>query len=124
MPKLYQLYKDLNDEDYGLDTLSMGMSDDYKIAIRMNIGDTWLREFQILPGRVHPQMNMVTSGGYVLTGIYLGRDAEIKRVKMIEDEKKGVNSNTTIHNKSQSIGSNDKGREREEGKSSKRQKRQ
>ena len=97
---------------------------DYKIAIRMNIGDTWLREFQILPGRVHPQMNMVTSGGYVLTGIYLGRDAEIKRVKMIEDEKKGVNSNTTIHNKSQSIGSNDKGREREEGKSSKRQKRQ
>ena len=90
----------------------------------MNIGDTWLREFQILPGRVHPQMNMVTSGGYVLTGIYLGRDAEIKRVKMIEDEKKGVNSNTTIHNKSQSIGSNDKGREREEGKSSKRQKRQ
>ncbi len=32
--KLHQLYKDLNDEGYKLDTLSMGMSDDYKVAIR------------------------------------------------------------------------------------------
>ena len=32
--KLHQLYKDLNDEGYGLDTLSMGMSSDYKIAIQ------------------------------------------------------------------------------------------
>ena len=34
--------------------------------------DTWLREYQVLPGRFHPHMNMATSGGYLLTGIYLG----------------------------------------------------
>ena len=66
---------------------------DYKIAIRMNIGDTWLREFQILPGRVHPQMNMVTSGGYVLTGIYLGRDAELKRIEKIKNDNAGSGLN-------------------------------
>jgi len=32
--KLYQLYLDLNKEGHELDTLSMGMSDDYKIAIQ------------------------------------------------------------------------------------------
>ena len=32
--KLYKLYSDLNSEGYKLDTLSMGMSEDYKIAIK------------------------------------------------------------------------------------------
>ena len=32
--KLYRLFLDLNKEGHELDTLSMGMSDDYKIAIQ------------------------------------------------------------------------------------------
>ena len=47
--KLYQLYKDLNDEDYGLDTLSMGMSDDYKIAIQN--GSNMIRIGTVLFGK-------------------------------------------------------------------------
>ncbi len=40
-------------------------------AIRMQLCDTWRREFQTLPGRVHPEMKMHTSGGYLLSGIYI-----------------------------------------------------
>ena len=47
--KLYQLYKDLNDEDYGLDTLSMGMSDDFKIAIQN--GSNMIRIGTVLFGK-------------------------------------------------------------------------
>jgi len=47
--RLYQLYKDLNDEDYGLDTLSMGMSDDFKIAIQN--GSNMIRIGTVLFGK-------------------------------------------------------------------------
>jgi tRNA (adenine58-N1)-methyltransferase non-catalytic subunit len=42
------------------------------LAIRMLVSDTWMREFQTLPGRVHPQMYMSTSSGFILSGIYVG----------------------------------------------------
>lgn len=42
------------------------------LTCRMSLTDTWMREFQTLPGRVHPVMFMPTSGGYILTGIYIG----------------------------------------------------
>ena len=42
------------------------------LALRMIVSDTWMREFQTLPGRVHPQMYMTTSSGYILTGVYAG----------------------------------------------------
>lgn len=38
-------------------------------AINMTIGDMWMREFQTLPGRMHPQMFTSTSTGYILNGI-------------------------------------------------------
>lgn len=41
-------------------------------CLRMRLCDTWLREYQTLPGRVHPQMFMPVSGGYLLTGVYVG----------------------------------------------------
>ena len=31
-----------------------------------------MREFQTLPGRFHPEMFMSTTGGFLLTGIYVG----------------------------------------------------
>jgi len=40
------------------------------LALRLTLSDTWMREFQTLPGRVHPQMFMPVSGGYLLSGIY------------------------------------------------------
>ena len=41
-------------------------------ALRMVLSDTWMREFQTLPGRFRPAMFMSTSGGFVLSGIYVG----------------------------------------------------
>ena len=42
------------------------------LALRMIISDTWMRDFQTLPGRVHPQMYMSTTSGYILSGVYAG----------------------------------------------------
>eukprot|EP01039_Chlorochromonas_danica_P002810 gene2810-3064_t len=43
-----------------------------QLALRLVLSDTWMREFQTLPGRVRPDMFMSTSGGYLLSGIYVG----------------------------------------------------
>ena len=45
---------------------------DEQLAVRLTLSDTWMREFQTLPNRVHPQMFMSTSSGYLLTGVYVG----------------------------------------------------
>lgn len=42
------------------------------LALRLVLSDTWMREFQTLPGRVRPDMFMSTSGGFLLSGIYVG----------------------------------------------------
>jgi len=41
------------------------------IAINMRLSDTWMREYQMLPGRSHPNMSMSQTGGFILTGIKL-----------------------------------------------------
>eukprot|EP01031_Cornospumella_fuschlensis_P026114 gene26114-31532_t len=45
---------------------------EHSLAIKLSLSDTWMREFQTLPGRTRPDMFMSTSGGYLLTGIYVG----------------------------------------------------
>ncbi|KAK6140931.1 hypothetical protein DH2020_025324 [Rehmannia glutinosa] len=40
-----------------------------KMAIDMQISEPWLREYQVLPSRTHPHMQMSSSGGYLLSGI-------------------------------------------------------
>jgi len=42
------------------------------LGIRLQLFDSWLREFQTLPGRMRPDMFMTTHGGFILTGIYVG----------------------------------------------------
>ncbi len=42
-----------------------------KLAINLRITDTWMREYQILPNRTHPNMNMSQNGGFILTGLKL-----------------------------------------------------
>ena len=41
-------------------------------TVGLSLTDTWLREYQTLPGRTHPMMFMPTSGGYLLSGTYVG----------------------------------------------------
>ncbi|XP_048332390.2 uncharacterized protein LOC107408411 isoform X2 [Ziziphus jujuba] len=40
-----------------------------KMAIGLQISEPWLREYQILPSRTHPCMQMSAFGGYILSGI-------------------------------------------------------
>ncbi|KAF5199058.1 tRNA (adenine(58)-N(1))-methyltransferase non-catalytic subunit TRM6 [Thalictrum thalictroides] len=40
-----------------------------KMAISLQISEPWLREYQVLPSRSHPFMQMSAFGGYILSGI-------------------------------------------------------
>uniref|UniRef100_J3LV85 tRNA (adenine(58)-N(1))-methyltransferase non-catalytic subunit TRM6 n=1 Tax=Oryza brachyantha TaxID=4533 RepID=J3LV85_ORYBR len=40
-----------------------------KLAIGLQISEPWLREYQVLPSRTHPHMQMNAFGGYILSGI-------------------------------------------------------
>ncbi|KAJ8762192.1 hypothetical protein K2173_007347 [Erythroxylum novogranatense] len=39
-----------------------------KMAISLQISEPWLREYQVLPSRTHPCMQMSAIGGYILSG--------------------------------------------------------
>ncbi|KAF6166520.1 hypothetical protein GIB67_005382 [Kingdonia uniflora] len=39
-----------------------------KMALSLQISEPWLREYQVLPSRTHPCMQMSAFGGYILTG--------------------------------------------------------
>lgn len=41
------------------------------LAINLRLSDCWMREYQVLPERTHPNMNMSQSGGFLLSGIKL-----------------------------------------------------
>ena len=40
-----------------------------KQAVALQLQEPWLREHQVLPGRSHPTMSMLGTGGYLLSGI-------------------------------------------------------
>ncbi|KAL6493039.1 hypothetical protein OROGR_032798 [Orobanche gracilis] len=42
-----------------------------KMATGLQISEPWLREYQVLPSRTHPHMQMSSSGGYLLSGTRL-----------------------------------------------------
>jgi len=39
------------------------------IALNLDLSETWMREYQVLPARTHPLMRMHGASGYVLSGI-------------------------------------------------------
>jgi tRNA (adenine-N(1)-)-methyltransferase non-catalytic subunit len=50
------------------------------LAINLRLSDTWTREYQVLPDRTHPNMNMSQSGGFLLTGIKLDPETGINEI--------------------------------------------
>lgn len=42
---------------------------DYPEWLSPSLIESWLRRYQVLPGRTHPLMNMSGSGGYLLHSI-------------------------------------------------------
>ena len=75
------------------------------LAINLRLTDTWQREYQMLPGRTHPNMTMSQNGGFILTGIKLcevyGRNEldgdVIKDIR--KDQKRGRKRNKDIKKK-------------------------
>jgi tRNA (adenine58-N1)-methyltransferase non-catalytic subunit len=59
------------------------------LSINLRLSDTWMREYQVLEGRTHPNMSMSQSGGFILTGIKLDpktgqnelSDSELKEIR-------------------------------------------
>jgi tRNA (adenine-N(1)-)-methyltransferase non-catalytic subunit len=39
--------------------------------VKLQLSETWMRQYQVLPGRTHPHMSMHGASGYILTGIKL-----------------------------------------------------
>lgn len=61
-----------------------------ELAINLRLSDTWMREYQVLEGRTHPNMNMSQSGGFILTGVKL--DPETGRNELDEELLKEIKS--------------------------------
>ena len=40
-----------------------------KAAVKMQLLETWTRQYQVAPNRTHPEMNTYPPTGYVLTGV-------------------------------------------------------
>ncbi|XP_047327355.1 tRNA (adenine(58)-N(1))-methyltransferase non-catalytic subunit trm6 [Impatiens glandulifera] len=49
-----------------------------KKAINLQISEPWLREYQVLPSRTHPHMQMSAFGGYILTGTKICGNDQVK----------------------------------------------
>jgi hypothetical protein len=65
------------------------------LALRLNLSETWLREFQTLPGRMRPDMKMTTNGGYLLTGTYIGLEVANKTIAKQKSNIDNSNSSTS-----------------------------
>jgi tRNA (adenine-N(1)-)-methyltransferase non-catalytic subunit len=46
-------------------------------AVNIDVTETWMREYQVLPGRSHPLMRMDNASGYILTGIKVSTEATL-----------------------------------------------
>uniref|UniRef100_A0A5B7ARY6 tRNA (adenine(58)-N(1))-methyltransferase non-catalytic subunit TRM6 n=2 Tax=Davidia involucrata TaxID=16924 RepID=A0A5B7ARY6_DAVIN len=49
-----------------------------KMAIGLQITEPWLREYQVLPSRTHPLMQMSAFGGYILSGTRICSSDQLK----------------------------------------------
>jgi tRNA (adenine-N(1)-)-methyltransferase non-catalytic subunit len=61
-----------------------------ELAIRLQLVETILREFQTLPGQMHPLMKGSATGGFVLYGTFVGSSklhAALLATKIKEEEK-------------------------------------
>jgi len=61
------------------------------LAINLRLTDTWMREYQVLPGRTHPNMYMSQNGGFLLVGIKLDPVTGVN--EMNEDKRKQIREN-------------------------------
>lgn len=46
-------------------------------CVLLKLSETWMRQYQVLPERTHPMVNMSGGGGYLLTGYKIHRSSQI-----------------------------------------------
>jgi tRNA (adenine-N(1)-)-methyltransferase non-catalytic subunit len=68
---------------------------DRSLALRMVLSETWLRDYQTLPGRFRPDMFMNSTSGFLLCGIYIGHTgftaaAKVKAEKDKDKDKTAI----------------------------------
>ncbi|KAG5543029.1 hypothetical protein RHGRI_015946 [Rhododendron griersonianum] len=49
-----------------------------KMAVGLQISEPWLREYQVLPSRTHPLMQMSAFGGYILSGTKIRTEDQLQ----------------------------------------------
>ncbi|XP_058218755.1 uncharacterized protein LOC131329569 [Rhododendron vialii] len=49
-----------------------------KMAVGLQISEPWLREYQVLPSRTHPFMQMSAFGGYILSGTKIRTEDQLQ----------------------------------------------
>lgn len=55
--------------------------------VNLTLSEPWLRRYQVLPGRTHPEMQTSASGGYLLHGIRVLTDEDAQRMVDEEDQR-------------------------------------
>ena len=48
------------------------------LAVKLQLIDSWMREFQVLSERCHPQMTVNMTSGCILTGVVISNKSERK----------------------------------------------
>ena len=65
-------------------TTSKDSEDGKTDAVNVQLYEPWMREYQVLPMRTHPNMSMSATGGYVLTATYVGQGINGKRENVLK----------------------------------------
>ncbi|GBG87373.1 hypothetical protein CBR_g45432 [Chara braunii] len=84
-----------------------------KEAVSLQLSEPWLREYQVMPARTHPHMQMSATGGFILSGIRVSnkpwggdkpeeRTGRVDRVSDggLENNQEGSSRSNTIKNAS------------------------
>ena len=70
--------------------------------INLNVSEPFQRRYQVLPGRMHPEMMTSATGGYILHGIrVLSEEETIAAEKKIREEKRAVVKEENVANESE-----------------------
>lgn len=56
--------------------------------LNLSITEPWLRRYQVLPGRTHPEMSTSSTAGYILSGIRVFKDDAADRL-VLEASREG-----------------------------------
>lgn len=83
-----------------------------ELAVKLVLSETWTREFQTLPGRFRPDMFMNATGGYLLTGIYVGMPAPYNVRTASEERVAAAHQQARVerHERHQARGKHNRGR--------------